>query len=110
MDAFTKTVVATTLLMFVVLGAIVALGLSNANRIPDVQSGVVQTKTVVSASNSTYTVQLTDGQVFYVLNTALYDSLMVNQTYVFTNHIDAYKHMTIVDSAEPPATPTPTAS
>jgi hypothetical protein len=106
MDAFAKVVLLTGLLMVAVLGVIVALGLNEAGNIVDIRSGTVQSKQVVSAQNSTYTLQLTDGETLYICNSTLYDTVMENQTYTFYGHIDAYKQMTIVESVETPA-PTP---
>jgi hypothetical protein len=111
MDAFAKVVVLTALLMVAVLGVIVVLGLNQAGNIPDIRSGTVQSKEVVSAENSTYTVKLTDGQVLYLYNSTLYDSVVENQTYTFHNHIDSYNHKIIVDSIPTPTpSPTPKAS
>jgi hypothetical protein len=106
MDAFAKAVVLTAVLMVAVLGVIVVLGLNEADNIVDIRSGTVQSKQAVSDQNGTYTLQLTDGETLYIYNSTLYDSVMVNQTYTFRGHIDAYKQMTIVESVETPA-PTP---
>jgi hypothetical protein len=100
MDAFAKAVVLTALLMVAVLGVIIVVGMISEDSIPDEQLGIVFSKQVISESNSTYTVKLYSGQVFYVLNSTLYDSIIENQTYVFSNHINFHSHMTIVDSCQ----------
>jgi hypothetical protein len=100
MDTFAKVVLLTAVIMVAVLGAIVVLGFLNADNIPDSQTGIVYSKDAVSDGNGTYMVKLYDGQVFYVLNGTLYDAIILNQTYTFTNHINFYEHRTIVDSIQ----------
>jgi hypothetical protein len=103
MDAFKVTVI---MIIIVSLGALatvfyIAQDAVNNAKIPDVQTGLVISKAPVSdKSPANYTVKITDNRVLYIANNVtLYDSILVNQTYVFICRIDFNNKITIIENA-----------
>ena len=101
MDAFTKTVILTTILTITVFGAIIFMAIGNLDKIPSIETGTVLSKqTFPDATQANYTITLSDQRTLYILNDSLlYSSLQENQTYVFTCHLDFNRKMTFIDEA-----------
>ncbi|MCL4410156.1 MAG: hypothetical protein M1356_07590 [Gammaproteobacteria bacterium] len=104
MDAFKLTVILTLVVAAGILGALFFItqdSIDNA-KIPDVERGLVTSKAPVSDNHpADYTVNLSDGKILYIQsNSTLYQSILENQTYVFTCRIDFNNKMTLIDSAE----------
>ncbi len=102
MDAFKLTVLSTVIILVFALSIIgyVALDQIDNSKIPDVERGLVTAKAPVAGQMSSYTVSLSDGKVLYIdNNSALYDSIVENQTYLFNCRIDFNNNLIIVDTA-----------
>ena len=104
MDAFKLTMVFTIVVLVGILAGImfIAQDMINNAKIPDVERGVVASKAAISDSRlANFTVNLSDGKTLYIQNNAtLYQSILENQTYVFTCHIDFNNKMTLIDNAD----------
>ena len=100
MDAVKKAVIATVFLIIIIFGLIIQLGVSNLTFIPNDERGTIESKTTLTNAEANYTLTLTDGKTLFILNnTDLFLSLLENQTYAFSGHLDFYKKMTFFDSA-----------
>ena len=103
MDAFKVTIIVVLLLSLGVLGTIfyIAQDAINNNKIPDVQTGLVISKTPISDKPfANYTVNISDNRALYISdNTTLYDYILVNQTYVFNCRIDFNNKITLIDNS-----------
>lgn len=66
------------------------------------QGGLVISKNIVTDKpNVDYAINLANSQTLYIANNAtLYDSLKINQTYLFDYHIDYNNNMNIINSAQ----------
>jgi hypothetical protein len=104
LDAFKLTIILTTIVYFGVLAGImfIAQDMINNAKIPDVERGLVASKAPVLDNHpANFTVNISDGKTLYIQNNAsLYQSILVNQTYVFTCHVDFNNKMTLIDSAD----------
>jgi hypothetical protein len=103
-DAFKLTIILTTIVSVGVLAGImfIAQGMINNAKIPDVERGVVTSKApVLDSYPANFTVNISDGKTLYIQNNAtLYQSILENQTYIFTCRIDFNNKMTLIDSAD----------
>ena len=104
MDAFKLTIIFTIVVSVGILAGIIfiAQDMINNAKIPDVERGVVASKAPVLDSHpANFTVNLSDGKTLYIQNNAtLYQSILVNQTYVFTCSIDFNNKITLIDNAD----------
>jgi len=103
MDEFKIVIIVAILISLATLGTIIYISedaINNA-KIPDVERGTVSSKAPVSDNHpANYTVNLSSGQKLYILNNAtFYDSITVNQSYVFNCRVDFNNKMTIIDQA-----------
>jgi len=103
MDEFKVVIIVAILVSLATLGAIIYISedsISNS-KIPDVERGSVSSKSPVSDNHpANYIVNLSSGQKLYILNNAtFYDSITVNQSYVFNCRVDFNNKMTIIDQA-----------
>jgi hypothetical protein len=105
-DAFKLTIIFTVVVSVGILAGImlIAQDMINNAKIPDVERGLVFSKAPVSDSRpANFTVNLSDGKTLYIQNNAtLYQSILENQTYIFTCRIDFNNKMTLIDNAEIP--------
>ena len=104
MDAFKLTIVFTIVLSIGIIAGImfIAQDMINSTKIPDVERGVVASKAAISDNHlANFTVNLSDGKTLYIQNNGtLYQSILENQTYVFTCRIDFNNKMTLIDNAD----------
>jgi hypothetical protein len=105
MDVFKTTVIIVIIISLGALGTIFYItqdAISNA-KIPDVQTGLVTSKfPTYDKPPANYTVNLSDNRALYILNdSALYDSILENQTYVFNCRIDFDNKMTLIETIAP---------
>jgi hypothetical protein len=112
MDEFKIVIIVAILVSLATLGTIIYISedaINNA-KIPDVERGTVSSKALVSDNHpANYTIDLTSGQKLYILNNAtFYNSIIVNQSYVFDCRVDFNNKMTITDHASLIPTPTRT--
>jgi hypothetical protein len=112
MDEFKIVIIVAILVSLATLGTIFYISedaINNA-KIPDVERGKVSSKALVSDNHqANYTIDLASGQKLYILNNAtFYNSIIVNQSYVFDCRVDFNNKMTITDHASLIPTPTPT--
>ena len=103
MDEFKIVIIVAMLVSLATLGAIIYISedaINNA-KIPDVERGLVNSKAPVSDSNqANFIINLSSGQKLYILNNStFYNSIIVNQSYVFDCHLDFNNQMTIIDHA-----------
>jgi hypothetical protein len=101
MDEFKIVIIVAILVSIATLGTIIYISedaINNA-KIPDVERGSVSSKAPVPDSHPpNFTINLTSGQKLHILNNAtLYDSIIVNQSYVFDCRVDLDNKMTIID-------------
>ena len=100
MDGFHKAVIVTILITLLSMGIIFSLALYDISKgnIPDEQSGLVISKQPISNGKpANYTVTLSDNRVLYIAkNSALYESIVENQTYVFHCSLDVKNKMTFI--------------
>ena len=103
MDEFKIVIIVAILVSLATLGTIIYISEDSINnaKIPDVERGLVSSKTPVSDNLlANYSVNLSSGQKLYILNNAiLYDNLIVNQSYVFDCRVDFNNKMTIINHA-----------
>jgi len=103
-DAFKLTIIFTVVVSVGILAGImfIAQDMINNAKIPDVDRGLVASKAAISDNDlANFTVNLSDGKKLYIQNNAtLYQSILENQTYVFTCHIDFNNKMTLIDHAD----------
>jgi hypothetical protein len=104
LDAFKVTIIFTIVVSVGILAGImfIAQDMINNAKIPDVERDVVSSKAAISDSDlANFTVNLSDGKTLYIQNNAtLYQSILENQTYVFTCRIDFNNKMTLIDHAD----------
>jgi hypothetical protein len=103
MDEFKIVIIVAILVSLATLGAIIYISedaIKNA-KIPDIERGTVSSKEIVSDNHpANYTVNLSNGQKLYILNNAtFYNSIIVNQSYVFDCRVDLNNKMTIINHA-----------
>jgi hypothetical protein len=102
-DAF-KTVVLTTLLVSIVaigfIGYVIVDAIESA-KIPDQQYGTVSSiDPVTDGRPASYIVTLEDNRQLYITtNTTIYETIELDQAYLFSCRIDAKNNMVIIDSA-----------
>jgi hypothetical protein len=103
-DAFKLTIIFTVVVSVGILAGImfIAQDMINNAKIPDVDRGLVASKAPVSDSRpANFTINLSDGKTLYIQdNATLYQSILENQTYVFTCRIDFSNKMTLIDHAD----------
>jgi hypothetical protein len=103
MDAFKITIAVAILSSLAILGAIflITQNAIDNSKIPEVQKGLVVSKDVVSDGHITnYLVSLEGGKTLYILNNpALYESILVNQTYQFDCWKDFKQKISIIETA-----------
>ena len=104
MDAFKLTIIFTVIVSVGILTGImfIAQDMINNSTIPNVERGLVSSKAPVSDNHpANFVVNLSDGKTLYIQNNAtLYQSILENQTYVFTCSIDFNHKMTLIDRAD----------
>ena len=73
------------------------------------QSGLVISKApVTDKPPANYAINLANGRTLYIVNNAtLYDSIVINQTYLFDCHIDYNNNMLLINGAQLVATTNP---
>jgi hypothetical protein len=103
MDEFKIVIIVAILVSLATLGTIIYISedaINNA-KIPNVERGTVSSKATVPANHpANYTVNLSSGQKLYILNNAtFYNSIIVNQSYVFECRVDFNNKMTVIDHA-----------
>lgn len=103
MDEFKIVIIVAILVSLATLGTIIYISedaINNA-KIPDVERGIVSSKETVSDNlPANYTVNLASGQKLYILNNAtFYNSIIINQSYVFDCRVDFNNEMVIIDRA-----------
>jgi len=103
MDEFKIVIIVAILVSLATLGTIIYISedaINNA-KIPDIERGTVSSKAPISDNHpANYIVNLSSGQKLYILNNAtLYNSIIVNQSYVFDCRADFNNKMTIIDHA-----------
>lgn len=102
MDEFKIVIIVAILVSLATLGTIIYISedaINNA-KIPDVERGTVISKAPSSDNPTNYIVSLSTGQKLYILNNAtFYQSIIVNQSYVFDCRLDFNNKMTIIDHA-----------
>jgi hypothetical protein len=103
-DAFKLTIILAIVATVGVLAGIIFISqdaIENA-KIPDIERGLVLSKSPISDTRpANYTVNLSDGKTLYIQNNAtLYQSILENQTYVFTCSLDFNNKMTLIDKAD----------
>jgi hypothetical protein len=103
MDEFKIVIVVAILVSLATLGTILYISEDSIinSKIPDVERGAVSSKSPVSDNHpANYIVNLSTGQKLYILNNAtFYNSITVNQSYVFNCRVDLNNKMTIIDQA-----------
>ena len=103
MDEFKIVIVVAILVSLATLGTIIYISedaINNA-KIPNIERGTVNSKAIVSDNPAAnYTVSLSSGQKLYILsNATFYNSIIVNQSYVFECRVDLNNKITIIDHA-----------
>jgi hypothetical protein len=103
-DAFKLTIILAIVATVGVLAGIIFISqdaIENA-KIPDIERGLVLSKSPISDTRpANYTINLSDGKTLYIQNNAtLYQSILENQTYVFTCSLDFNNKMTLIDKAD----------
>jgi hypothetical protein len=103
MDAFKITIIVAVLASLAVLGGIVVISQDAINnaKIPEVQKDKVVSKTVIeNGYPANFSVTLASGQVLYILDdSALYDSILINQTYQFDCRLDFKQKIIFIETA-----------
>jgi hypothetical protein len=103
MDEFKIVVIVAILVSLATLGTIIYISEDSINNaiIPDIERGTVSSKALVSDNHpANYKINLSSGQKLYILNNStLYDSIIVNQDYVFDCRVDLNNQMTIINHA-----------
>ena len=104
MDAFKLTVILGIVVTIGIFAGIIFIAqdsIDNA-KIPDIERGLVVSKAPISDTRpANYTVNLSDGKTLYIQNNAtLYQSIIENQSYVFTCRLDFNNKMTLIDQAD----------
>jgi hypothetical protein len=103
MDEFKLVIIVAILVSLATLGTIIYISEDTINnaKIPDVERGTVSSKATVSDNpQANYTINLSTGQKLYILNNAtFYNSIIINQTYVFNCRVDFNNKITIIDHA-----------
>ena len=103
MDELKIVIIVAILVSLATLGTIIFISEDaiNNSKIPDVERGIVSSKETVSDNHPPiYTVNLASGQKLYILNNAtFYNSIIVNQSYVFDCRVDFNNEMVIIDRA-----------
>ena len=106
LDNFKVAVVVAIVLSLAAIGFIgwVAYDAIRYSKTPDQQYGMVASKSSVSDNPAAnYMVSLSSGKTLYIQNNAtLYDSLQVNQSYLFDCRIDFNNKITLIDKATQP--------
>ncbi|MCL5876284.1 MAG: hypothetical protein M1540_00530 [Candidatus Bathyarchaeota archaeon] len=106
MDTFKVVVVVAITLSLASIGFIgaVAYDAIQYSKTPDQQYGMVASKSPVTDNPvANYMVSLYSGKTLYIQNNAtLYDSLQVNQSYLFDCRIDFNNKITLIDKASQP--------
>ena len=103
MDEFKIIIIVAILVSFATLGAIIYISedaINNA-KLPDVERGLVSSKALISDSHpANFIINLSSGQKLYILNNStFYNSIIINQSYVFDCRVDFNNKMTIIDHA-----------
>jgi hypothetical protein len=103
MDEFKIVIIVAILVSLATLATIIYISedaINNA-KIPNIERGTVSSKAIVSDNHAAnYTVGLSSGQKLYILsNATFYNSIIVNQSYVFECRVDLNNKITIIDHA-----------
>lgn len=103
MDAFKTTIAVAVLSSLAILGAMffITQNAIDTAKIPEVQKGLVVSKDVVADGHTAnYSISLEGGKTLYILNNpALYNSILVNETYQFDCWNDFKQKITIIETA-----------
>jgi hypothetical protein len=101
MDEFKIVIIVAILVSLATLGTIIYISEDaiNNTKIPEIERGTVSSKATVSDNHqANYTINLSSGQKLYILNNAtFYNSIIINQSYVFECRVDLNNKMTIID-------------
>lgn len=107
MDAFKITIMVAVMVSLAVLSGIVFISLDAVDnaKIPEVQNDKVVSKTVIiDGYPADFSVTLESGQILYILNdAALYDNILINQTYQFDCRLDFKQKIIFMETAIIPA-------
>lgn len=103
MDTFKITIAVAILSSLAILGAMffITQNAIDNSKIPEVQKGLVVSKDAITDGHTAnYSISLEGGKTLYILdNPALYDSILVNQTYQFDCWKDFKQKITIIETA-----------
>ncbi len=106
LDSFKVIVVVSMLLCLASLAFIsyVAVDAIQGAKIPNQEYGLVTSKSPVNDNPiANYKVVISSGKTLYIPNnTTLYDSIQVNQEYLFSGRIDFNNQMILIDMATQP--------
>jgi len=98
-EQFTTTIVVTLLISVMTIGIVALVVLNNLNNIPSGESGLIVSKSAVSANESL--IELSGGKTLYIENnTPLYLTLKENQTYSFNCLYNYHTKTTYIESAQ----------
>jgi hypothetical protein len=102
-DTFKITIAVAILSSLAILGAMffITQNAIDNSKIPEVQKGLVVSKDAITDGHTAnYSISLEGGKTLYILdNPALYDSILVNQTYQFDCWKDFKQKITIIETA-----------
>ena len=98
-EQFTLTIVVTLLISIMTIGIVALVILNNLNNIPSGESGLIVSKSLVSANESV--IELSGGKTLCIENnTPLYLTLQENQTYSFDCLYNYHTKTTYIESAQ----------
>lgn len=106
LDTFKAAVIVAIVLSLAAIGfiGVVAIDVIQGSKIPEQQYGTVASKSPLTDNPlADYMVTLVNGKTLYIQNNAtLYDTLQINQSYLFDCRIDFTNQMTLIDKATQP--------
>jgi hypothetical protein len=106
LDTFKAAVTVAIVLSLAAIGfiGVVAIDAIQGSKIPEQQYGTVASKSPLTDNPlANYKVTLANGKILYIQNNAtLYDTLQINQSYLFDCRIDFNNQMTLIDKATQP--------
>ena len=100
-----KTDVSTLTFVFAVVIALIAGGVvfliaqNNLTDIPSTERGMIVSKKVINANDRV--IDLSDGKTLHILNnTPLYQSLQLNQSYIFNCRFNYNTKITVIENVQ----------